>query len=109
MARNYRLEIIEALGGQCQWHEGCTVTDPDMLQVDHVNGGGNKERRQYSSVSANLPGKSYIASGVRSDHTYYRHLFLNIQTGDYQVLCANHNAKKAALERRAKKLAKAAA
>ena len=106
MARNYRLEIIESLGGQCQWHEGCTVTDPDMLHVDHVNGAGGKERASFGGRNHAQNGSR--ATAFKGGRDYYKHILEHLDTGNYQVLCANHNLKKYALERRAKKLAKAA-
>lgn len=63
-----RLEIINHLGGSCK---KCGFTDIRALQVDHVNGGGNKERRLS------------IAS-------YYRRI-MEDETGKYQLLCANCN------------------
>lgn len=108
MARNYRLEIIEALGGQCQWHEGCDVADPDMLQIDHVHGGGNKHRQEFSwqnnLVVSDVKTRSFGPGWTE----YYKGILSDVTTGDYQLLCANHNLKKHALERRAKKLAKVA-
>src|SRR5258708_10207988 len=95
-----RLQIIEALGGRCMWPGGCDVTDPDMLQVDHVNGGGGRERKLFS-----FRGQAVGASGVGSDHynmsgnrssDYYKHILGRVLEGskDYQILCANHNSKK---------------
>jgi hypothetical protein len=38
-----RREVIEAYGGVCQC---CGAKETDLLQVDHVNGGGNKHRKE---------------------------------------------------------------
>lgn len=64
----------------CQWlnadgTRGCT--DRRCLQIDHVNGGGNKDRRGC-----------YI--------TWYRKVF-NDCSGAYQLICANCNWIKRAI------------
>ena len=41
--------VLEHYGCKCQWPDGCDVTDIDMLQVDHINGGGNKHRREINN------------------------------------------------------------
>src|SRR4030042_5509677 len=41
-----RYEIIAFLGGECII---CGETDIRCLQIDHVNGGGTKERKENSS------------------------------------------------------------
>lgn len=78
-----RKEAIIALGGKCasptcKWLNedgsfGCTVYD--ALQIDHVNGGGGKE--------LDLLNKNYAA--------FLRKVMREINTGNYQVLCANCN------------------
>lgn len=79
--RKIRAKIIQLLGGQCANPYGLhdkPFTDIQCLQIDHVNGGGNKER---SSLSV---------------WKYYKKVLLEIQNGskDYQCLCANCNFKK---------------
>lgn len=107
MGRNYRLEIIAALGGKCQWHEGCEITDPDMLQVDHVHGGGTEHRLRYTDTKVAVGGTAGTIPGFLVNHNgYYKDILSSIDSGDYQVLCANHNAKKAAISRRTKKQAR---
>jgi hypothetical protein len=68
-----RMEIITALGGECIQ---CHFADWRALQVDHVNGGGTKERRQAVSM-----------------RRYYKAILdsARAQTGEYQLLCANCN------------------
>jgi len=68
-----RLKIIEILGGKCV---RCGETDMRCLQVDHVNGGGNKERRNTGNNNSKL----------------YRRMLEHPE--DYQLLCANCNWKK---------------
>lgn len=73
-----RLEIIQLLGSKCS-NPNCLVpngcTDIRCLQIDHINGGGSKERRRIGP------------------HSYYKKLFSEIKSGskDYQLLCANCN------------------
>jgi len=69
-----KTEIIELLGGKCVKCGYIGVA----LQIDHVNGGGCKERRQL---------------GV---YRYYKKILKEIKSGsrEYQLLCANHNWEK---------------
>src|ERR1019366_8045405 len=39
---NQKTAAIAALGGKCA---RCGITDPRVLQIDHVSGGGSQERR----------------------------------------------------------------
>lgn len=66
-----RKEIIELLGGECV---RCGFSDWRALQVDHINGGGCKERKKLKSK-------------------YYKYILQLLKTGnkDYQLLCANCN------------------
>lgn len=68
-----RKEIIKLLGGKCT---RCGFSDFRVLQIDHVKGGGNKERKK-----------------IESTRTYYPYVLEKIKNGslDYQVLCANCN------------------
>ena len=63
-------EVFDLLGGECQ---SCGFLDRRALQVDHVGGGGNLERKKHSGTSFFLKVKSEIDSG------------------EYQLLCANCN------------------
>ena len=68
-----------AIGGIiCCAH--CGIQDVDVLQIDHVNGGGNKQRRALGNNGSGIP--------------FYRWLKKNGFPDDYQVLCANCNVKK---------------
>jgi hypothetical protein len=73
--KNLRLKAIEKLGGKCSNPE-CHVpggeTDFRCLQIDHINGGGNRE---YKNIGC---------TGV------YRKIIRG-QTNEYQVLCASCN------------------
>lgn len=64
-----RLEVIEKLGGKCS---GCGFSDHRALQIDHVNGGGNKEYRKLGQVAS-------------------WNKMLKDTEGLYQLLCANCN------------------
>jgi hypothetical protein len=85
-------KIFALLGGHCCWHDGegaCAWSargtpcdDPHALVIDHMQAGGEKERRKgygagnafYVRVLRHL---AALPSGVKSDK--------------YQLLCANHN------------------
>lgn len=62
---------FDVLGGRCNW-SGCEWKDPQALQIDHINGGGNMERKIINELSA-----------------YYKNIIAN--KSNYQLLCANHN------------------
>lgn len=59
--------ILAILGDRCV---RCGYSDRRALHIDHMNGGGNAERRSYTSIS------------------YYQHI-LNVGCQGYQTLCAN--------------------
>lgn len=65
-----RQKIISLLGGKCV---RCGFTDWRALQIDHINGGGSRERKTARSMSA-----------------YYRQIIESNGDG-YQLLCANCN------------------
>jgi hypothetical protein len=70
-----RQKIIRLLGSKCS-NVHCGFSDPRALQIDHVNGGGVKQIREYQH------------------HGNYYHTVLKlIESGshDYQLLCANCN------------------
>lgn len=64
-----RQAIFEVLGDKCV---RCGFNDWRALQVDHINGGGNQERKQAISMSR-----------------YYKDILLSPEK--YQILCANCN------------------
>ena len=65
-----RYEIFDVLGGaECT---KCGFSDWRALQIDHINGGGNKEVKTFTSVSQ-----------------YNKNILENPSL--YQVLCANCN------------------
>lgn len=74
-----RFQIIQLLGGKCV-NPNCLIIGgcPDWrcLHIDHVNGGGNKERRKF-----------------KNSYQYYIYVLEQIKSGskDYQLLCANCN------------------
>ena len=70
-ARKWRIRVIMFLGGKC---EHCGNNDNRVLQVDHVNGGGNKERKMFATNNAVVAVKRIFNSPER-----------------YQLLCANCN------------------
>ena len=87
--RRIRAAVIAYLGGKCsdpncRWMNedgtmGCK--EVEMLQVDHVNGGGSKERKSLCLYSQ----AKRIMSGEHDD--------------EYQMLCANCNWKKKHLKK----------
>ena len=71
--RNERMAVVEALGRKCV---DCGFEDVRALQIDHVGGGGSKERKER-------PYKG-------SFHKHVLRSFLNNEKR-YQLLCANCN------------------
>ena len=73
-------KILELLGNKCanpyNIDHGGFFNDVRCLQIDHVNGGGNKERKQFKSPWA-----------------FFQFVLEQIKAGnkDYQLLCANCN------------------
>lgn len=68
--KNTRRALITLLGGKCKQ---CGFTDIRALQIDHVNGGGAKEKRMTKNFYNYMLNKAINGSK------------------DYQVLCANCN------------------
>ncbi len=62
----------------------CGVTDIDILCIDHINGGGNSQRRTL---------------GISGSTAFYRWLRENNYPDGYQILCMNCNMKKRAIRR----------
>ena len=77
--RKLRKDIIQAYGGKCVC---CGEAEEAFLVIDHIDGGGTKERRE--------PGKGGVA--------FYWFLKTNCFPEGYQVLCANCNMAKERLE-----------
>lgn len=73
--RRLREEVISKYGGLCAC---CGETEIKFLCIDHVNGGGNKERKE-----------------VKQSSLYYR-LKREPVSDQYQVLCHNCNFAKTA-------------
>lgn len=71
--RNARNAAVEALGGKCV---RCGFDDSRALQIDHINGGGTKERRN-GDVKGNFH-KHVLQSFLKNENKY-------------QLLCANCN------------------
>jgi len=72
----YRLAVLDKLGNKCVQ---CGFTDLRALQIDHVNGGGKKERREINNTTI-----------------FYRKVSESTDKGEglYQLLCANCNVIK---------------
>ena len=79
-----RIEILSHYGPQralrCSWVD-CTVSDIDMLVLDHIADDGAAERKQLGGKNA------------RGWNFYQLLKQLNFPDG-YQTLCCNHNHKK---------------
>ena len=71
--RRIRKAVIETLGGKCI---RCGIIDIRVLQIDHISGGGSKERKERGF------GQQF--------HSYVIQSFLKGEN-KYQLLCANCN------------------
>lgn len=80
-----RMAVLSILGSKCL---NCGFSDVRALQIDHINGGGAKERKSIKSVTA-----------------YYKHIIDSVIKGEYkyQLLCANCNVIKRIINQEHKK------
>jgi len=69
-------EVIDSYGGKCAC---CGETRKEYLTIDHVNGNGNKQKREI---------------GIRGTQDFYRWLKKNNYPKGFQVLCFNCNCGK---------------
>ena len=75
---------------QCRWRN-CTITDVDMLSLDHIDNNGAEHRRQLTGGRKNrCGGSTYI----------YRTLKRLKYPAGFQTLCHNHQWKKEILRRK---------
>jgi len=81
-ARANRDAAIRAYGGYHCACPGCDVTTPEFLGIDHIEGGGCKQREK-------LFGSKYAAGSP-----FYRWLKKNNYPPGFQVLCHNCNLSK---------------
>jgi len=68
-----RQRVLAALGGVCTQ---CGFDDPRALHIDHVHGGGTQHRKSTCTTAI------------------YRHVLAHANTGEYTLLCSNHNQQK---------------
>lgn len=78
--RRYRERLLTLLGGKCR--RG--FNDPRALQIDHVFNDGAEDRRKLRIKK----------NGSGAYQNYIAHVIKNIDSGRYQILCANCNAIK---------------
>ena len=67
----------------------CGFQNIDALQIDHIHGGGNKDREE---------------SGTSGGWSFYKYLKKKHYPPGYQVLCANCNSIKAEEEKKKGKI-----
>lgn len=72
-SKSIRLATLAALGGKCV---RCGFDDYRALQIDHINGEGNKERKQSSAYTGYQ--RKVLESFLRGENKY-------------QLLCSNCN------------------
>jgi hypothetical protein len=89
----YKAEVLAALGGACAcvgtgcWHRGpCDVTDPDVLEVDHMQDNGGEIR------SARPDGTRAWGGRTVGRWSRYRRA-LRLANHGMQVLCSNCHRK----------------
>jgi hypothetical protein len=73
-----RKKAIEALGGMCKC---CGETTLEFLALDHIHGGGTKERREIANNTSSAMYRRVAEQGYPTDR--------------YQILCHNCNSAKA--------------
>ena len=72
--KKLRQEVLLHLGSKCS---KCGIEDYRVLQIDHINGNGYQEKKQFGR-------------GGWASVKYYRHI-LEVDGEGYQLLCANCN------------------
>jgi hypothetical protein len=74
----YKFEIFRLLGNKCS---KCGKENWKVLQIDHINGGGTRERK---------------LKGCKKGNTLYREILKQIRNEDkkYQLMCADCNWEK---------------
>lgn len=75
--RKIRMETLAAYGNKCAC---CGESEEAFLAIDHINGGGNKHRKQV---------------GASCGPSFYRWLKRNGWPSGFQLLCHNCNHAKA--------------
>lgn len=70
-----RLKIIEQYGGRCAC---CGENEQRFLVIDHINGGGNKHRKEFNLIGSK----------------FYHWIEKNNYPEGYQLLCHNCNMTK---------------
>jgi RNase P subunit RPR2 len=78
--RNARIRFLKRIhdyfGNKCVI---CGFDDVRALQIDHVNGGGMKENKKRNN--------GIVAGGLQ----FYKIVLREINSGKYQLICANCN------------------
>lgn len=77
--RRIKLEVLSHYSGGPPYCLQCGIDDLDVLCIDHIDGGGEKHRRNL---------------GVLSGSSFYSWLQRERYPEGFQVLCANCNLKK---------------
>ena len=80
-----KLAAYVILGNKCAW-PGCAITDPDMLNIEHINNDGHEHRKSI--------GGSTIYSQIIGGSCPF----------DVQLMCGGHNQKKKLMLGRGEKL-----
>lgn len=63
--RKHRAMALAKLGGKCRC-KGCTQVEPLFMEVDHINGGGTKHRRENKhSIYEWLHARGFPTKGLR--------------------------------------------
>jgi len=72
--RGIRKATLDLLGGKCV---KCGFDDFRALQIDHINGGGVKDKKRHSQCYCNVVKKSFLA-----------------KENKYQLLCVGEQRRK---------------
>jgi hypothetical protein len=90
--RENKERVFALLGSHCCWHDGDAIwswsagggpcDDPRALVIDHIQGGGENERRKGYGA-----GNAFYVRVLR----HLESLPAGIKSDRYQLLCANHN------------------
>jgi hypothetical protein len=78
-----RQALLDALGGKCVV---CGFADQRALHIDHVLNDGCTERKQFC--------QNPTTGSFTGYKKYFKHIAENLDSGRYQLLCANCNTIK---------------
>ena len=79
-----KIECFEHYGGCICAIDGCTISDPALLELDHIDGNGNKDRAERIGLGLRSPG----------GWNFYSALKRAGWPPGFRVICTQHHDEK---------------